>query len=78
MACIRQRKREVLLALVEAVKVTRQEVILRCRGSAVLEALDLPADGQVKDVILHSPVRLTRSGRALRLVALNVLGATVK
>lgn len=67
-ARIRQRKREVLLTQVEAVEVMREGVILRCRGSAVLEALGLHGDDQAGDIIMHSPVRLTRSGRALRLV----------
>lgn len=67
-ACIRQTDRHLMLSLVEAVDVERTGLILRCRGSAVLEALDLPADDQAKDLILRSPVRLTRSGRSLRLV----------
>lgn len=67
-ACIRQKRREVMLTMVEAVRVGRVELILRCRGAPVIEALDLPADDQAKDLILHSPVRLTRSGRSLRLV----------
>ena len=67
-ACIRQRKREVLLSLVEAVEVTGEGVALRCRLPALIELLDLSADDEANDVILRSPVRLTRSGRALRLV----------
>ena len=67
-APIRQRNREVVLRLVEAVETTRESLLIRCRGGAVLELLNLPPDYQAKDVALRSPVRLTRSGRALRLV----------
>ena len=77
-ACIRQSKREVLLRLVEAVEVMTGGLILRCRAPAVLAALDLPADEQAAGIVLRSPVRLTRSGRALRLVQDGGAAASVR
>jgi len=67
-ARIRQRERGALLEIVERVEVGGSSIALRCRGATVTAALGLASGGQAKDLILGSPVRLTRSGRALRLV----------
>ena len=67
-ASMQKKERETLLRLVEAVEVARDEILIRCRGGEVVAMLDLPPDDPVTDLFLRAAVRLTRSGRALRLV----------
>ncbi|SCW76164.1 Site-specific DNA recombinase [Sphingobium faniae] len=67
-ALVRQRDREVILALVGAVQIEATRIAIRCPGDAVATILKLPGGSTKTPLILIAEVRLTRSGRALRLI----------
>ena len=67
-ALLRQRNRDVILALVDAVQIEATRVVIRCAGEAVATFLKLPGGSVINPLVLVAEVRLTRSGRALRLM----------
>ena len=64
-ALVRQRNREVILALVDAVQIETTHITIRCAYEAVATFLKLPSGSKMNSLVLAAEVRLTRSGRAL-------------
>jgi site-specific DNA recombinase len=68
-ARIRQREYALIRELVREVRVERGRITVTCDAAIVAEVLGTTCvDGAPADIALHCDVRLTRSGRALRLI----------
>lgn len=68
-ARLRQRDRGLITALVARVRIERDRVTIDCATAPVAEAVDTQADAAAPEVIsLTCPVRLTRTGRVMRLI----------
>ena len=65
---LRQRNRDVILTLVDDGQIEAMRVVIRCAGEALATFLKLPGGRVINPLILVAEVRLTRSGRALRLM----------
>ena len=75
-AQLRRRDRVIAQALIEQVRLKPHAIEIDCVGTAVAEALGLPATPELPPTLtLVAPVTLTRTGRAMRLVQDN--GAAV-
>jgi site-specific DNA recombinase len=64
---VRSRDRNVLLDLIEFVEIDTSRISICCSASAIASVLGLPQQ-EAGPITLMSDVRLTRSGRALRLI----------
>ena len=66
---LRQRDRNLVAELVRQVRIEQGRIVVTCGTAKIAAAINLQTDGAAPDTVtLASDVRLTRSGRAMRLV----------